>query len=414
MGPFFISRKVVYMELKVEYVPIGAIRPYEHNAKLHPSEQIEQIKNSICEFGMNDPIGVWHEEIVEGHGRLIACKELGYEVVPIIRLDGLTDEQRRAYTLVHNKTTMNSDFNMETLEAELNKIDDIDMDALGFDDMNFSIEEDTPQAQDDGFDEEPPEEPMSKKGNIYRLGRHHLMCGDSCSIDDVEHLTGGKLIDLYLTDPPYNVALGIGGSVDEARERHRRTDGLVIMNDKMDDDSFHQFLVDAFAAAEKVMKPGASFYIWHADNESYNFRGALRDVGLTLRQTLIWNKNTMTLGRQDYQWKHEPCLYGWKDGASHHWYNDRSQTTVIDMDKPSRSVDHPTMKPVPLFAYQIQNSTKPGDMVFDSFGGSGTTLIACEQLERTCYMMELDPRYVDVIIRRWETLTGNKAELLEG
>lgn len=240
------------------------------------------------------------------------------------------------------------------------------------------------------------------------------MCGDSCSIDDVEHLTGGKLIDLYLTDPPYNVALGIGGSVDEARERHRRTDGLVIMNDKMDDDSFHQFLVDAFAAAEKVMKPGASFYIWHADNESYNFRGALRDVGLTLRQTLIWNKNTMTLGRQDYQWKHEPCLYGWKDGASHHWYNDRSQTTVIDMDKPSRSVDHPTMKPVPLFAYQIQNSTKPGDMVFDSFGGSGTTLIACEQLERTCYMMELDPRYVDVIIRRWETLTGNKAELLEG
>lgn len=402
------------MELKVEYVPIGAIRPYEHNAKLHPSEQIEQIKNSICEFGMNDPIGVWHEEIVEGHGRLIACKELGYEVVPIIRLDGLTDEQRRAYTLVHNKTTMNSDFNMETLEAELNKIDDIDMDALGFDDMNFSIEEDTPQAQDDGFDEEPPEEPMSKKGNIYRLGRHHLMCGDSCSIDDVEHLTGGKLIDLYLTDPPYNVALGIGGSVDEARERHRRTDGLVIMNDKMDDDSFHQFLVDAFAAAEKVMKPGASFYIWHADNESYNFRGALRDVGLTLRQTLIWNKNTMTLGRQDYQWKHEPCLYGWKDGASHHWYNDRSQTTVIDMDKPSRSVDHPTMKPVPLFAYQIQNSTKPGDMVFDSFGGSGTTLIACEQLERTCYMMELDPRYVDVIIRRWETLTGNKAELLEG
>lgn len=402
------------MELKVEYVPIGAIRPYEHNAKLHPSEQIEQIKNSICEFGMNDPIGVWHEEIVEGHGRLIACKELGYEVVPIIRLDELTDEQRRAYTLVHNKTTMNSDFNMETLEAELNKIDDIDMDALGFDDMNFSIKDDTPQAQDDEFDEEPPKEPTSKKGNIYRLGRHYLMCGDSCSIDDVKRLTGGKLIDLYLTDPPYNVALGIGGSVDEARKRHRRTDGLVIMNDKMDDDSFHQFLVDAFAAAEEVMKPGASFYIWHADNESYNFRGALRDVGLTLRQTLIWNKNTMTLGRQDYQWKHEPCLYGWKDGASHHWYNDRSQTTVIDMDKPSRSVDHPTMKPVPLFAYQIQNSTKPGDLVFDSFGGSGTTLIACEQLERTCYMMELDPRYVDVIIRRWETLTGNKAELLEG
>ena len=400
------------MELKVEYVPIRTIRPYAYNAKLHPDEQIEQIKNSIREFGMNDPIGVWHDEIVEGHGRLMACQELGYDTVPIIRLDELTDEQRRAYTLVHNKTTMNSDFDMSILESELKKIDAIDMDALGFDDMDFTIEEE-PQAQDDGFDEEPPEEPASKKGDIYRLGRHYLMCGDSCSIDDVKRLTGDKLVDLYLTDPPYNVALGMGGSIDEARKRHRRTDGLVIMNDKMDDSAFRQFLVDAFTAADEVMKPGATFYIWHADNESYNFRGALRDVGLTLRQTLIWNKNAMTLGRQDYQWKHEPCLYGWKDGASHNWYSDRSQTTVIDMDKPSRSVEHPTMKPVPLFAYQIQNSTKPGDLVFDSFGGSGTTLIACEQLDRTCYMMELDPRYVDVIIRRWETLTGDKAELLE-
>ena len=222
---------------------------------------------------------------------------------------------------------------------------------------------------------------------------------------------GGDKADLYLTDPPYNVALGMGGSVDEARKRHRRTDGLVIMNDKMEDGEFRSFLDAAFGCAKSVMNPGAAFYIWHADNESYNFRGALRDVGLTLRQTLIWNKNQMTLGRQDYQWKHEPCLYGWNDGT-HHWYSDRKQTTVIDMDKPVKSPEHPTMKPVPLFAYQIQCSTKPGDIVYDSFGGSGTTLIACEQLQRKAMIMELDPRYVDVIIKRWETLTGKSAVLM--
>lgn len=189
-------------------------------------------------------------------------------------------------------------------------------------------------------------------------------------------------------------------------------DALTIQNDKMADGDFRQFLVDAFSAADAVMKQGAAFYIWHADSEGFNFRGACNDIGWKVRQCLIWNKNSMVLGRQDYQWKHEPCLYGWKDGASHNWYSDRSQTTVIDMDKPSRSADHPTMKPVQLFAYQIQCSTKPGDIVYDSFGGSGTTLIACEQLQRKAMIMELDPRYVDVIIKRWETLTGKSAVLM--
>ncbi|WP_366941048.1 site-specific DNA-methyltransferase [uncultured Megasphaera sp.] len=213
---------------------------------------------------------------------------------------------------------------------------------------------------------------------------------------------GGDKADLYLTDPPYNVAY-VG----------KTKDALTIQNDKMADGDFRQFLVDAFSAADAVMKQGAAFYIWHADSEGFNFRGTCNDIGWKVRQCLIWNKNTMVLGRQDYQWKHEPCLYGWKDGASHNWYSDRSQTTVIDMDKPSRSADHPTMKPVPLFAYQIQCSTKPGDIVYDSFGGSGTTLIACEQLQRKAMIMELDPRYVDVIIKRWETLTGKSAVLMD-
>ena len=212
-----------------------------------------------------------------------------------------------------------------------------------------------------------------------------------------------------MTDPPYNVALGMGGSVDEARKRHRRTDGLVIMNDKMENDKFRQFLIDVYTAASENLKPGAAFYIWHADSERYNFEGAAIDIGWEIRQTLIWNKNSITLGRQDYQWKHEPCLYGWKSGASHVWYSDRKQSTVINFDRPTRSTLHPTMKPVGLFDYQIKNSTKSGDIVLDLFGGSGTTIMACEQNDRNAYVMELDPRYADVIIKRWEEFTGEKA-----
>lgn len=204
----------------------------------------------------------------------------------------------------------------------------------------------------------------------------------------------------------------MGGSFDEARKRHRRTDGLVIMNDKMENDEFREFLVNCYTAAKENMKAGAAFYIWHADSEGYNFRGAALDIGWQIRQTLIWNKNSMTLGRQDYQWKHEPCLYGWNEGAGHAWYSDRKQTTVLNFDRPTVSKEHPTMKPIALFDYQIQNSSKAGDIVLDSFGGSGTTIMACEQNGRCGYLMELDPRYVDVIIRRWEEFTGEEAELV--
>lgn len=206
---------------------------------------------------------------------------------------------------------------------------------------------------------------------------------------------GGKLVSLYLTDPPYNVAY-----------QGKTKDALTIQNDSMDDEAFRQFLRDAFSMADSAMLPGAVFYIWHADSEGFNFRGGCRDVGWTVRECLIWSKNAFVLGRQDYQWQHEPCLYGWKDGAAHAWYSDRSQTTVIKADRPNRNADHPTMKPVELFRYLIENSSKPGDVVLDSFGGSGTTLVACEETGRHARLIELDPVYCDVIIKRWQNMTG--------
>lgn len=222
------------------------------------------------------------------------------------------------------------------------------------------------------------------------------------------------MIDLYLTDPPYNVGYGMEDSAMMSKRKHR-TDGLVVLNDRQEDDQFFQFLVNAYTSAENIMKKGASFYIFHADNEGYNFRGALKKTeSLELKQTLIWEKDSLCLGRQDYQWIHEPCLYGWKKGAAHNWYSDRKQTTVIKFNRPKRSEDHPTMKPVGLFAYLIGNSTKEGDAVLDTFGGSGTTLIACEQMNRKCYMIELDPHYCDVIIARWEKLTGEEAVKVHG
>ena len=384
------------MELKVEYVDISTIKPYKRNAKTHPKEQIEQIKKSIQEFGNCDPIGVWHGEIVEGHGRYLALKELGETTIPIIRLDSLTDEQRRAYGLVHNQLTMNSPWDLPALDLELADLD-FDMGEFGFGLLDDDYTK-PDEVKEDDFDEEPPAEPKAKRGDIYLLGNHRLMCGDSTLGGDISLLMGESKADLLLTDPPYNVAY-VG----------KTKDAMTIKNDSMDDESFALFLQKSFQAADAVMENGACFYIWHADSEGFNFRKACKEAGWKLRETLVWNKNSMVLGRQDYQWKHEPCLYGWKDG-SHKWYGDRKQTTVIDMNRPNASKLHPTMKPVALFAYQIQNSTRKGDIVLDTFGGSGTSIIACEQLGRKCYTMELDPRYVDVIIARWEKFTGRKAE----
>lgn len=267
------------------------------------------------------------------------------------------------------------------------------------------------ETEDDNYDENEHEiETKCKLGDIWQLGQHRLMCGDSTDAAQVALLLDGQQIQLYLTDPPYNVAYGYDNSTTEG---HRK-DGLVVLNDKMDNDKFEQFLTNAFNAANANMRKGASFYIFHSDGYSYWFRKALiNTVDLELRENLIWVKNSMVLGRQDYQWRHEPCLYGWKKGASHNWFSDRKQTTVMEFDRPTKSVEHPTMKPIPLFAYLIQNSSQEGWNVYDSFGGSGTTVMACEQLDRNGFLMELDPHYCDVIINRWETYTGKKAEKIK-
>ena len=391
-------------EMKIEYISVDALKPYEKNARKHGKDDLQTIVESIKAFGFRDPIGIWGKKniIVEGHGRLLAAKQLGMETVPCIRLDDMTDEQRRAYTLAHNQTTDNSSFDFDILNEELADLDaldlDFDMADFGFD-MSFRDEEN--EAVDDDYDVVVPEEAKTKPGDVWQLGRHRLICGDATDINDIEKLMDGQKADLFLTDPPYNVAY-----------EGKTKDKLKITNDSMEDTAFREFLASAFEAAKQNMKAGAAFYIWHADSEGYNFRGAIHDVGMTVRQCLIWVKNVMVMGRQDYQWKHEPCLYGWNNGGSHAWYSDRKQTTVLNFDRPTRNKEHPTMKPVPLFAYLIENSSKQDDIVLDTFAGSGTTIIACEQLGRSGYCSELDPKYCDVIIDRWEKFTGEKAVLL--
>ena len=425
--------------LQIELVPITAIRPYENNAKIHTPEQIEQIKNSILEFGNNDPIAIDGEGvIIEGHGRWMALKALGYEEVEVIRLGHLTEEQRKAYTLVHNKLTMNTGFDLDILAEELQAIENINMKDYDFD-LDIADDLILEDIEEDNFDPEVPEaeQAKAKRGQVYQLGSHRLMCGDSTIPEDVEKLMGDEQADCLLTDPPYNVNYGGNVSSAACNGKHR-----LIENDNLTDSDFYKFLLAFYQNAEAALKPGGAFYVWHADNEGYNFRKAMKDAGLTQRQTLIWNKNALMIGRQDYQWKHEPCLYGWKEGAGHYFTSSRSETTVIDEEvpdftkmkkdelvklleriysqattviderKPMRSDLHPTMKPLRLMAYLIQNSTRKGELVLDLFGGSGSTLIAAEETGRRCCMMEYDPRYVDVIIQRWEELTGKKAKLL--
>ena len=419
-------------ELNIEYVSIDSIRPFEKNARSHGQADVKSIAESIREFGFKDPIGIWHDTIVEGHGRLMAAKELGMEKVPIIRLDDLTDEQRKAYALAHNRTAELSSWDQELLEEQLKDLSQFDMSLFGFDLEGLGIEEG--EAVDDGFIATPQTQAQSAIGDFFKLGGHYLICGDSTDPQVIQRLMQGQQADLLVTDPPYNVDY-----------TGKTKDALKIENDKKNDPQFREFLINAFRAADSGMKEGAAFYIWHADSEGYNFRGACHDIGWKVRQCLVWNKNTFVLGRQDYQWKHEPCLYGWKDGAAHYFVNDRTQstviekkgldldkmkkdemrdllkrildeqieTTVIEEDKPSRSAEHPTMKPLPLIGRLVKNSSRQGEIVLDTFGGSGSTLMACEQLNRKCYTCELDPRYVDVIIERWEKYTGLKAEKIE-
>ena len=392
-------------------VDIAELIENPRNPNKHPEEQLKILAKVIKQNGWRQPITVSKLSgfIVKGHGRLQAAKLLGCEKVPVDYQEYENESLEYADLMADNRIAELSEMDNKKLLELFQEFDvgEVDFDLSGYTEEFYKElaaafdEYEGPELLGDP-DEVPEEvETRCKRGDIWQLGNHRLMCGDSTVITDVEKLMNGMKADLFLTDPPYNV--NYEGATSEK---------LKIKNDNMGDAQFRQFLCDAFSAADMVMKEGAVFYIWHADSEGYNFRGACKDVGWTVRQCLIWNKNAMVMGRQDYHWKHEPCLYGWKDGASHLWASDRKQTTVIDFNKPSRNGEHPTMKPVGLFDYQIQNNTKGGDVVLDLFGGSGTTLIACEQNKRIAYLMELDPHYCDVIITRWETLTGKKAELL--
>ena len=394
--------------MQIQEVAVEALIPYAKNSRTHSDAQVAQIAASIKEFGWTNPILIdGTKGIIAGHGRLMAARKLGYSKVPVIELKDMTESQKKAYVIADNQLAMNAGWDMDLLKievADLNE-DGFDLELLGFDSkMLDSLL--APEVKDGLTDEdavpELPKEPKTKLGDVYILGEHRLMCGDSTSIESVEKLMNGQLADQLVTDPPYNIAYE-GGS--KKREQ--------IKNDEMADTDFRQFLKDVYIAADAVMKAGAVFYIWHADTEGYNFRGAAKDMGWKIRQTLIWNKDNSAFGRSDYHWKHEPCLYGWKEGAAHLWATDRKQTTVIECKRPSKSELHPTMKPVELMEYQILNNTKGQDVVLDLFGGSGSTLIACEKTGRKARLMELDPKYCDVIVKRWEDFTGKKAELSE-
>lgn len=383
--------------MRIENRPLTELTPYRANAKKHDARQVANVAESIRQYGFVQPVVVDRDGvIVIGHCRALAAEKLGMVEVPCVCVDELTPEQVNALRLVDNKTN-ESPWDLDLLAAEL---PELDLSAFDFEwGLQAQLND---EVVEDDYSPTPPAEPRSKRGEIYRLGRHRLMCGDSTSLQDVQALVGGAQVDLLLTDPPYGVDY-----------TGKTKDALKLENDaKKCDDEFIAFLQAAFAAADSAMKPGAVFYIWHADSKAHVFRMACQRVGWEVRQVLIWVKNAMVMGRQDYQWKHEPCLYGWKAGAGHLWASDRKQTTVLEFDRPTKSKQHPTMKPVALFDYQIKNNTKGGDIVLDPFSGSGTTIMAAEQNGRTAYCMELDPRYVDVIVDRWERFTGGKAILI--
>jgi DNA modification methylase len=393
-------------KLEIKYLPPDKIVKYINNSRTHSKEQIDQLKASIKEFGMCTPIGLHNGVILYGHARYDALCQLGFTEIPTVDLSHLTDTQKRAYVIADNKLALNAGWDEEALVNEMNALAEasFDLGLTGFnaDELSALLDKaiGTEGLTDEDDVPEIPETPTTVLGDIWLLGDHRLMCGDSTSIDAVEKLVDAQKIDMWLTDPPYNVAY-----------EGKTKDALKIENDNMGDEQFRQFLRDCYVAADSVMKSGAVFYIWHADSEGYNFRGAAKDAGWKVRQCLIWKKQTMVMGRQDYHWKHEPCLYGWKDGAGHLWAADRKQTTILEFDRPSRNGEHPTMKPVALFEYQMLNNTKGGDIVLDSFGGSGTTLIAAEKNGRIARIMELDPKYADVIVKRWQEFTGKTATL---
>lgn len=421
---------------------VAELKPYENNARTHSKEQVQQLVASMQEFGFTNPVLVDEEgRVIAGHGRLEAARILQMGEVPTITVSGLTEEQRRALVLADNKLALNAGWDIDLLRAELGDLQSagFDISVIGFDTEELRnlfepLAEDGLTDPDDVPDV--PDEPISKPGDVWVCGPHRVMCGDSTSVTDVERLMAGALADCCWTDPPYNVAYE--GSAGK------------IKNDDMADSDFHDFLLSAYACMFIAMKPGAAIYVAHADTEGYNFRSAFKQAGSKLSGCIIWRKDSLVLGRSDYQWIHEPILYGWKEGSKHRWYGGRKQTTMIDLGdgspfkrledgrysiqmgdrlmiidgsamieelvpsviqepKPKKSADHPTMKPVNLIERMLKHSARSGDLILDLFGGSGSTLMAAERLGMSSCLMELDPKFCDVIVRRWEAYTGRKA-----
>ena len=381
-----------------QQVKISTVKGNPSNPRIIKNDKFKKLVTSIKEFPEMlklRPIVVDEDMIVlGGNMRLKASKDAGLKEVWIEVAEGLTEEQKKEFIVKDNVGFGEWEWDMLA-----NEWDSVQLTEWGLD-VWENLDDKEPEA---GLidDDEIPEvkESKVKRGDIWQLGEHRVMCGDSTSSDDVAKLMNGEKADILITDPPYNVDY-----------TGKTKDKLKIQNDKMSDDGFREFLKDTFLNADNVLKEGGVFYIWHSDSEGYNFRGACHDINWNVRQCLIWNKNSMVMGRQDYHWKHEPCLYGWKAGAAHYWGTDRKQTTILNFDRPSSSKLHPTTKPIELMEYQIKNNTKRSESVLDLFAGSGSTLIAAEKLKRKCYGMELDENYCDVIINRWEQFTGLKAK----
>lgn len=399
-----------FMPEQMVRVPIDELIPYARNARTHDKAQIAQLRASLREFGFVNPVLIdGSRNIIAGHGRVLAARAEGMTEIPCVLVEHLTDAQRRAYILADNRLAEASGWDMDMVAIELGQLQDegFSLDLTGFSVADLVLENPNTEpeaAVDDGDDGEPDETapPRAETGDVWKLGDHVLLCGNCSEKPLIEKFFGGGVnekVALLLTDPPYGVEY-VG----------KTGDALTIENDGADMDALQELLVNALAAAAPHMMQGAAYYIWCASCSLPVFQAVCERVGWPVRQTLIWNKNSFTLGRQDYQWKHESCLYGWIPGAAHKWTGDRKQATVLDFDRPIANREHPTMKPIPLFDYLLRNNTDVGDVVYDPFCGSGTTLLACEQARRKCIAVEISPKYCDVILRRWENLTGRQAE----
>lgn len=385
---------------EMQLVAVSKLVPYVNNARTHNAQQITKLRSSLREFGFINPVIIDREyNVIAGHGRILAAKEEGIEEVPCVFVDYLTPAQKKAYILADNRMAMDAGWDEELLRVEIEALqaEAFDVGLTGFDEKDIAelFAGEDGDAQDDDFDvdEELQKPPVSKSGDVWLIGNHRLICGDSTKEETYAVLMDGKKANLVVTDPPYNV--NYEGSAGK------------IQNDNMANDKFYQFLLDAFLNMEKAMADDASIYVFHADTEGLNFRKAFSDAGFYLSGTCIWKKQSLVLGRSPYQWQHEPCLYGWKKKGRHQWYSDRKQTTIWEFDKPKKNGDHPTMKPIPLIAYPIKNSSMSNCIILDPFGGSGSTLIACEQLGRICHTIELDEKYCDVIVKRYIEQAGS-------